>query len=110
MTGSFIWIILFLGAIIIFIFGYRKYIPILELSGMILLAIFTICYFLFPTVFGAINLQAYFLTIISGLITSIIFLIVRINKKIKRKNCGEKISKRSKFCRKCGTALDSKKI
>jgi len=75
-----IWIIFF-GAIFSFISGYRKNIHALELSGIIILAISTICYFLFPTMFGTIIVQLYFLTCIIGLITSIVLIVLKVKKR-----------------------------
>ena len=110
MIGTLIWNILFLGAIMLFIVGYRKYISSLELSGIILFAILIICHFLVPRIFGSINVQMYFLNNVIGLIMLIVFIILRINKKIICQSCGEKMRRRAKFCRKCGAVVKKNKM
>ena len=78
-----IWII-YLGAILSFYIGYLEYIHALELAGIILLAISTFLYFISPSIFGPIDSpQLYLLTFGIGLVTSIVFIVLKKKKRNK---------------------------
>ena len=102
--------IFFFGAIILFIIGYSKGVSVLESIGIILLATINVLYFLFPTAFGFYGLLLYFIPIAVGIVTLVLLIVIRKKNIIICKSCREKMRKRAKFCKKCGTSLIVPKI